>query len=195
MVEKAKRGDIAAFEQLYAFYERSVYSLCLRVTKDRFDAEDLTQEVFLQVYRKVNTFRGESAFGSWLYRVAVNASMMYLRKRQHVQEQPLEVLDIDLSPRFASLRAASFSDPLEHVVLARALGNLSKGSRRIIILHDIQGMTHDEIAEDLGVTANTSKSTLSRAHHKLRDMLAGRGTLAQRQKGAKSCLPARTGHV
>ena len=195
MVEKAKRGDIAAFEQLYASYQRSVYSLCLRVTKDMFDAEDLTQEVFLQVYRKVNTFRGESAFGSWLYRVAVNASMMYLRKRQHVREEPLEAMNADPSSRLSCLRAKRLSDPLEHVVLARALGNLSKGSRRIIILHDIKGLTHDEIAEHLGVTTNTSKSTLSRAHHKLRDVLAGRGVLAGKQNESKFYLQTRDSRV
>src|SRR5258708_5843566 len=100
MIEKIKGGDIAAFEELYNFYERSVYLLCLRLTKNVLDAEDLTQEVFLQVYRKVNTFRGEAAFGSWLYRVAVNVAMMYLRKRQHVEELPLDVLSGDVCPKW-----------------------------------------------------------------------------------------------
>jgi RNA polymerase sigma-70 factor (ECF subfamily) len=175
MIEKVKSGDIAAFEELYNFYERSVYLLCLRLTKNISDAEDLTQEVFLQVYRKVNTFRGEAAFGSWLYRVAINAAMMYLRKRKHVEELPLDVLSEDVCQKWF-LRQVGFnahSDPLDRIALVRALSSLSKGRRNMVILHDIKGMTHDEVAELLGVTANTSKSTLSRAHRKLRDVLIG----------------------
>jgi RNA polymerase sigma-70 factor, ECF subfamily len=177
MIEKVKGGDVAAFEELYKLYERSVYSLCLRLTKDILDAEDLTQEVFLQVHRKVNTFRGEATFGSWLYRVATNASMMYLRKRQHIEELPLELLTDDVSPK-QCLRQSRFntdSDPLERIALVRALSSLSTVRRNMIILHDIKGLTHAEVAEHLGVTANTSKSTLSRARRKLRHALVGDG--------------------
>ncbi len=176
MIEKVKGGDIAAFEQLYNLYERSIYSLCLRLTKDILDAEDLTQEVFLQVHRKVNTFRGEAAFGSWLYRVAMNVSMMHLRKHQHVEEFPLDTLEDEVYPKrfLGQPHSNVFSDPLEHIALVRALSSLSKGRRRAIILHDVKGLTHDEVAERLGVTANTSKATLSRARQKLRDALAGR---------------------
>jgi RNA polymerase sigma-70 factor (ECF subfamily) len=173
MIEKVKGGDIAAFEELYKLYERSVYSLCLRLTRDILDAEDLTQEVFLQVYRKVSTFRGEAAFGSWLYRVAINVSMMYLRKRQHVEELPLELLTDDVCPRQSGLNA--HSDPLERIALVRALSSLSTGRRNMVILHHIKGLTHAEVAEHLGVTANTSKSTLSKARRTLRDALIGGG--------------------
>ena len=177
MIEKIKGGDIAAFEELYRLYERSVYSLCLRLTRDILDAEDLTQEVFLQVYRKINTFRGEAAFGSWLYRVAINVSMMYLRKRQHVEELPLELLTDDISPKqcLGQSRFKAHSDPLERVALVRALSSLSTVRRNMIILHDIKGLTHAEVAEHLGVTANTSKSALSRARRKLRHALLGAG--------------------
>jgi RNA polymerase sigma-70 factor (ECF subfamily) len=174
MVEKVKRGDVAAFEELLAFYEHSVYALCLRLTKNIFDAEDLTQEVFLQVYLKVNTFRGEAAFGSWLYRVAKNVTMMHLRKR-HVEELPFDDLaaDVYANPYIARSQFTDYSDPVERIALVRALSHLSKIRRTTIILHDIKGLAHHEVAKHLGVTANTSKSTLSRAHRKLRDMLAG----------------------
>jgi RNA polymerase sigma-70 factor, ECF subfamily len=178
MIEKVKRGDVAAFEELYKLYESSVYSLCLRLTRDILDAEDLTQEVFLQVHRKVNTFRGDAAFGSWLYRVATNASMMYLRKRQHVEELPLGLLTDDVCPEqcLRQSRRNTDSDPLEHIALVRALSSLSTMRRNMIILHDIKGLTHAEVAEHLGVTANTSKSTLSRARRKLRHALTGDGS-------------------
>jgi RNA polymerase sigma-70 factor (ECF subfamily) len=177
MIEKVKGGDIAAFEKLYGLYERSVYSLCLRLTGNILDAEDLTQEVFLQVHRKINTFRGEAAFGSWLYRIAINASMMYLRKRQNDAEFSLELLTDDVSPK-QCLRQSRFkadSDPLERIALVRALSSLSTVRRNMIILHDIKGLTHAEVAEHLGVTANTSKSALSRAHRTLRQALLGAG--------------------
>ena len=173
MIEKAKHGDVAAFEDLYMFYSRSVYALCFRLTKDILEAEDLTQEVFLQVYRKVNTFRGEAAFGSWLYRVAKNVTMMHLRKR-HIDELPFDDLAADIYPKsYAESSLFVYDpDPVERLALIRALGNLSQSRRKMVILHDIKGMPHHEIAKRLGVTENTSKSTLSRAHQKLRDTLA-----------------------
>ena len=102
MVEKAKNGDISAFADLYTLYKTPVYNLCLRLTRDVLDAEDLTQEVFLQVYRKVNSFRGEAAFGSWLYRVATNVTMMHLR-RGNVDEIPLDVLELPNHPLLESV--------------------------------------------------------------------------------------------
>ncbi len=174
VVEKARDGDRSAFEKLYTFYKTPVYTLCLRLTRNVLDAEDLTQEVFLQVYRKVNTFRGEAAFGSWLYRVATNVTLMHLRKR-HLDERPLDVLE----PENRSISYASppgshdHCGPVEHIALLQAVCGLSKGGRTQILLHDVKGLSHKEVAERLGVSVNTSKSQLHRAHRKLRDILTG----------------------
>ena len=170
VVEKAKNGDITALAELYILYKTPVYNLCLRLTRDVMDAEDLMQEVFLQVYRKLNSFRGEAAFGSWLYRVATNVTMMHLRKRQ-VEEIPLDELELQ------NLECASRSgirdrwDPIERIALLRALCGLSKNRRTLILLHDLKGLSHNEIAQSLGVIASTSKARLHQAHRKLRETL------------------------
>lgn len=175
VVERAKNGDITAFGELYTLYKTPVYNLCFRLTKGAAaDAEDLTQDVFLQVFRKVNSFRGEAAFGSWLYRVATNVAMMHLRKR-HVEEIPIEVLEL----RSRALSSAStpgsrdHCDPVQRVALVRALRGLSRNRRTLILLYDLNGFTHNEVAQCLGVTATTSKARLYQAHRKLRESLTG----------------------
>jgi RNA polymerase sigma-70 factor (ECF subfamily) len=182
VVEKAKGGDAQAFEALYASYKCSVFALCLRLTRDVLDAEDLTQEVFLQVHRKVSSFRGEAAFGSWLYRVAINAAMMHFRKR-HPEELPLDVLEPESFPKPSAWQRESHGqgDPVKHIALVRALGDLSKGRRTLVILHDLKGLTHREVAQRLGVTVNTSRSQLYQAHRKLRDSLADTDMRAHRR--------------
>ena len=175
IVERAKNGDITAFGELYTLYKTPVYNLCFRLTKGAAaDAEDLTQEVFLQVFRKVHGFRGEAAFGSWLYRVATNVAMMHLRKRR-VEEIPIEVLE--LSSRallFASTpRSRDHCDPVQRVALLRALRGLSRNRRTLVFLYDLNGFTHNEVAQCLGVTATTSKARLYQAHRKLRESLTG----------------------
>jgi len=170
VVEKAKNGDITALAELYTLYKTPVYNLCLRLTRDVLDAEDLMQEVFLQMYRKLNSFRGEAAFGSWLYRVATNVTMMHLRKR-HVEEIPFDELELQ------NLECASRSgirdrwDPIEHIALLRALCGLSKNRSTLILLHDLKGLSHNEVAQSLGVTASTSKARLHQARRKLRETL------------------------
>jgi RNA polymerase sigma-70 factor (ECF subfamily) len=175
VVERAKNGDITAFGELYTLYKTPVYNLCFRLTKGATaDAEDLTQEVFLQVFRKVKSFRGEAAFGSWLYRVATNIAMMHHRKRR-VEEVPIEVLEL----RNGALLSASTPgsgdrcDPVKRIALLRALRGLSKNGRTLILLYDINGFTHNEVAQSLGVTASTSKERLYQAHRKLRQSLTG----------------------
>jgi RNA polymerase sigma-70 factor (ECF subfamily) len=165
VVEKAKNGDITAHAELYTLYKTPVYNLCLRLTRNVLDAEDLTQEVFLQVYRKLNSFRGEAAFGSWLYRVATNVAMMHLRKR-HVEKIPLQNLEY-ASPSGIRDRW----DPVERIALLRALCDLSKNRRTLILLHDLKGLSHNEVAQSLGVSASTSKTRLHQAHRKLRETL------------------------
>lgn len=190
VVEKAKSGDITALAELYTLYKTPVYNLCLRLTRDVLDAEDLMQEVFLQVYRKLNTFRGEAAFGSWLYRVATNVTMMHLRKRQ-VEEIPLDELELQ------NLECASRSgirdrwDPTKRIALLRALCGLSKNRRTSILLHDLKGLSHNEIAQSLGVIASTSKARLHQAHRKLRETLGVTDMLPHRPVTHRS-IPQRS---
>jgi len=165
VVEKAKNGDITALAELYTLYKTPVYNLCLRLTRDVLDAEDLMQEVFLQVYRKLNSFRGEAAFGSWLYRLATNVIMMHFRKR-HVDKIPLQ--NLECAPQ-SGIRDRC--DPIERIALLRALCGLSKNTRTLILLHDLKGLSHNEVAQSLGVPASTSKSRLHQAHRKLRETL------------------------
>ena len=165
VVEKAKNGDVTALAELYTLYKTPVYNLCLRLTRDVLDAEDLMQEVFLQVYRKLNSFRGEAAFGSWLYRVATNVIMMHFRKR-HVDKIPLQ--NLECASR-SGIRDRC--DPIERIALLRALCGLSKNTRTLILLHDLKGLSHNEVAQSLGVPASTSKSRLHQAHRKLRETI------------------------
>jgi RNA polymerase sigma-70 factor, ECF subfamily len=194
MVEKVKNGDITAFEELYALYKMPVYGLCQRLTRNVMDAEDLTQEVFLRVYRQVHTFRGEAAFGSWLYRVTTNVVMMHLRKR-HVEKRPLNILELQnqLAQPVSQPGRDYRSDPVKHIALIRALCGLTKNRRTLVFLHDVQGLTHNEVAKSLGVTASTSKSRLYQAHRKLRDALDGADTSAPPPIPPSSTLEQRLG--
>lgn len=170
VVEKAKNGDITALAELYTLYRTPVYNLCLRLTGDVPDAEDLMQEVFLQVYRKLNSFRGEAAFGSWLYRVATNVTMMHFRKR-HLEEIPLDELELQDLECASRCGIRDRWDPIERIALLRALCGLSKNRRTLTLLHDLEGLSHNEVAQSLGVTASASKARLYQAHRKLRETL------------------------
>jgi RNA polymerase sigma-70 factor (ECF subfamily) len=171
-IEEAKGGDPRAFEALYREYSGRVYSLCLRKTNDVGDAEDLTQEVFLQVYRKVNSLRDEVAFKSWLFRVTMNIILMHFRKRRHWASS-LYFLDNETSPILdvSKTLICPACEPAERIALARAIGGLPKCRRTVLVLHDIEGMSHREIAESLGVSLNTAKSNLCRARRQLRGIL------------------------
>ncbi len=176
-IEKARNGDVAGYESLYHLHRRRVYSLCLRFTGNVSDAEDLAQEVFLQVYRKISTFRGDAKFGSWLHRVAVNLALMRFRRRR-----PREVsLNIPQTLKPGPLPSAlrdqfcTRSFLVERVALRRALESLSKARRSVVLLHDVDGFTHGEVGERLGVAAGTSKSQLHKAHVELRGILGHKG--------------------
>lgn len=172
-IERAKQGDAAAFEQLYEMHRRRVYSLCLRMTSNTAAAEDLTQEAFLQLFRKIGTFRGESAFSTWLHRMAVNVVLMQLRKKnlpvvpldettESEEEAPKKELGAPDS------RLASSIDRLE---LKRSIDSLPPGYRTIFVLHDVEGYEHNEIAELVGCSVGNSKSQLHKARLKLRELL------------------------
>ncbi len=162
-------GDVAAFEQLYELHRRRVYSLCLRMVGNVTEAEDLTQEVFLQVFRKVGTFRGEAAFTTWLHRLVVNQVLMHWRKRGVRSEEVIEEGDVGSIARPHPLPL------LDRIALEQAIQRLPPGYRLVFLLHDVEGYEHEEIAAILGCNVGTSKSQLHKARLKLRRLLQGEG--------------------
>jgi len=172
-IERAKQGDAGAFEALYNLHKRRVYSLCLRMTANTAAAEDLTQEAFLQLFRKIGTFRGESAFSTWLHRMAVNVVLMQLRKKG-LNVVPLEETmegeeeSAKKEPGADDIRLAGSIDRLQ---LQQAITELPPGYRMIFLLHDVQGYEHNEIAEMVGCSIGNSKSQLHKARMKLRELL------------------------
>jgi RNA polymerase sigma-70 factor (ECF subfamily) len=174
LVQRAQRCDEHAFATLFQLHKRRVYSVCLQMTKDVADAEDLTQEAFLQVFRSVNSFRGDSAFSTWLHRVAVNTVLMKLRRRK---SPPVLSLDEPVSTEFPSIkRDIGKADPclsgtIDRIALRRAMDELPEGCRQIFDLHEIEGYQHNEIAQMLDCSIGNSKSQLHKAKMKLRDLL------------------------
>jgi len=173
-IRLAQGGDAHGFEQLYGLHCRRVYGLCLRMAGDPTDAEDFTQEAFLQMFRKVHTFRGESSFSTWLHRLTVNVVLMRLRKKRHVEKS----LDAMFEPEEESKVPVEFGAPdlrlsgmLDHLNLDRAIDQLPEGYKEMFILHDVQGYEHKEIAEILGCSIGNSKSQLFKARLRLRELL------------------------
>jgi RNA polymerase sigma-70 factor (ECF subfamily) len=172
-IERAKQGDAEAFETLYDLHKRRVYSLCLRMTANTAAAEDLTQEAFLQLFRKIGTFRGESAFSTWLHRMAVNVVLMQLRKKGLAVVPLEETIETEeespkKEPGAEDVRLAGSIDRLQ---LEHAIANLPPGYRAVFLLHDVQGYEHNEIARLVGCSIGNSKSQLHKARMKLRDLL------------------------
>lgn len=173
-VRRAQKGDEQAFAALFELHKKRVYSVCLLMTKDVAEAEDLTQEAFLQVFRTIATFRGDSAFSTWLYRIAVNTVLMKLRRRK--SPPPLS-LDEPVSPDSPSLRRdVGKADPrlsgvIDRLALQRAIAELPEGCRTIFALHEIDGYQHHEIAQMLECSIGNSKSQLHKAKQKMRDLL------------------------
>jgi RNA polymerase sigma-70 factor, ECF subfamily len=173
-IQKAQAGDGASFELLYALHKRRVYSLCLRMLGNVAEAEDLTQEAFLQLYRKISTFRGDSAFSTWLHRLAVNVVLMHLRKKGLPQvslEETLEPSQEDGPRKDIGARDLTLSGSVDRVTLERAIENLPPGYRLVFVLHDVEGYEHNEIAGMLECSIGNSKSQLHKARMKLRDLL------------------------
>lgn len=173
-IEGAKQGNGECFEFLYSLHKRRVYSLCLRMTGNVEAAEDSTQDAFLQLYRKITSFRGESAFSTWLHRLTVNVVLMQLRKKGLPQVSLEEILapTEEGSPK----KEFGFEDQvlagsIDRVILERIIESLSPGYRIIFVLHDIEGYEHNEIAEMLGCSVGNSKSQLHKARVKLREVL------------------------
>ena len=176
-IERAKQGDAEAFALLYGLHKRRVYSLCLRMTANSAKAEDLTQEAFLQLFRKIGTFRGESAFSTWLHRMAVNVVLMQLRKKS-LPVVPLEetLENEEEAPRKEpGAQDPVLSGSIDRLRLQRAVEALPPGYQRIFVLHDVEGYEHNEIAAMLGCSIGNSKSQLHKARMKLRESLKTNG--------------------
>ena len=162
------RGDLLPFEELFKLHQRRVYAVCLRMTGNTAEAEDLLQEVFIQVFRKLGSFRGESAFTTWLHRLTVNHVLMHFRKRQSRKEQLTE--DGELPEQVIKSRKTSFPI-LDRIALNEAIVKLAPGYRAVFVLHDVEGLQHLEIANLLGCSVGTSKSQLHKARMKMRRLL------------------------
>ena len=171
-IRLAQMGDAAAFERLFRRYGRRVYALCLRMVRNTTEAEDLTQEAFLQLFRKIHTFRGDSLFSTWLHRVSVNVVLMRLRHK-NLTEVPLENANDEEDSYRREIGAPDpvLSGTIDRVNLDRAVGELPPGYRRAFMLHDVEGYEHQEIADILGCSVGNSKSQLHKARMRLRDLL------------------------
>jgi RNA polymerase sigma-70 factor, ECF subfamily len=173
-IERAKQGDAEAFQALYDRHKRRVYSLCLRMTANTAEAEDLTQEAFLQLYRKIATFRGESAFSTWLHRLSVNVVLMHLRKKSLPVvslEETTQGGEDDTPKKDFGAEDLALAGSIDRLQLQRAVDDLPPGYRMIFVLHDIEGYEHNEIADLVGCSIGNSKSQLHKARMKLRDLL------------------------
>lgn len=173
-IASAQEGDGIAFEKLYNLHKRRVYSLCLRMLGNVAEAEDLTQEAFLQLHRKISTFRGDSAFSTWLHRMAVNVVLMHLRKKGLPQvslEETLEPSQEDGPRKDFGTRDLNLSGSIDRVTLERAVEELPPGYRLVFVLHDVEGYEHNEIATMLDCSIGNSKSQLHKARMRLRGLL------------------------
>jgi RNA polymerase sigma-70 factor (ECF subfamily) len=176
VIRQAQQGSAEAFEQLYKKHCKYVYGLCLRMIKNPTEAEDLTQQAFLQLFRKLGTFRGESGLGTWLHKVTVNVVLMHIRRKK-----PTEILveslesanDQDEAPRERGAEDKLLRGAADRISLLRALRKLPRGYKKLFLLHDVAGYEHHEIAEMLGCSLGCSKSQLHRARRRLRQALQG----------------------
>ncbi len=196
IIRLACGGAPHAFEHLYKTHSRRVYGLCLRLAGNPTEAEDLTQEAFLQVFRKIHTFRGESSFSTWLHRLTVNVVLMRLRKKRHREVS----LDATVEPGEEDSRPLiemggpdlRLNGVLDHVNLRHAIDRLPDGCREIFILHDVEGYEHNEIAGILGCSVGNSKSQLFKARLRLRTLLQEvLRSQAREQRESTRSLPVR----
>jgi RNA polymerase sigma-70 factor (ECF subfamily) len=196
LVERAQRGDEQAFAALFELHKKRVYSVCFMMTRDVTDAEDLTQEAFLQVFRTINTFRGNAAFSTWLYRIAVNTVLMKLRR-----QKPRAVFSLDepVSPESPSLvhdigrKDLRLAGTIDRIALLRAIDELPNGCRTVFVLHEVEGCQHHEIARLLHCSVGNSKSQLHKAKLKMRELLFPKRRILRRRatvRGTEEPAPA-----
>lgn len=175
VVKRAQAGDSDAFGSLFHAHKARVYSVCLRMTNNIAEAEDLTQDAFLQVFRKIGTFRGDSAFSTWVHRIAVNTVLMHFRKkslRQVSLDEPYGNSEGGKIRRECGARDRHLAGCVDRVALARAINDLPHGYKTVFLLHEVEGYEHREIAEMLGCSVGNSKSQLHKAKLRIRELLA-----------------------
>jgi RNA polymerase sigma-70 factor (ECF subfamily) len=179
LVQRALRGDADAFSTLFQTHKGRVYAVCLRMTNNTADADDLTQEAFIQAFRKLATFRGESALSTWLHRVAVNTALMHFRRQSTPHASLDQPAGAETSKRELGQHDNRLSCSLDRIALARALEALPAGYRTIFELHEIGGYGHREIAKLLRCSVGNSKSQLHKAKQRIRECLVSRRHLAR----------------
>ncbi len=161
LVRRAKNNDVAAYEALYRRHVGRVFALCRRLTRDQDTAEDLTQDAFVQAWRKLADFRGDSAFGSWLYRIATNLALSYLRSQKNFAQS---LVDEDLPEHRETTDL--------QIGIEQAIAGLPDGARAVFVLYAVEGHTHDEVAALLGIAQGSSKAQLHRARTLLKAALS-----------------------
>ena len=170
LVARCRAGDVEAFETLYREHAARLYTLACRMAGSREDGEDLLQEIFLQAHRKLGSFKGDSSIGTWLYRLALNHCLDYVRSRRAKMNKLTETLDADTSFEPTARR----DTPIARMDLERAVERLPEGCREAFVLHDVEGFDHKEVADLLGIAEGTSKSQVFKARMKLRGFLGRR---------------------
>ena len=173
LVERCRRGELGAFETLYRQHSGRLFSLAVRMLGNPADAEDLLQEIFLSAHRKLESFRGESALGTWLYRLAMNQILDHVRSRAARTGQMTDGLDD--ATVLADATGHRLADrAIARIDLERALAELPEGCRAAFVLHDVEGLEHKEVSEVLGIAEGTSKSQVHKARLRLRGLLRRR---------------------
>ncbi len=170
LTQAAANGNMVAFEEVYSRHHRRVYSICLRMLQNATEAEDLTQDVFIQLHRKIGSFRGDSAFTTWLHRLTVNQVLMHFRKRNVKFEKTTEEGEtpVQIVP---GTENQSRMPVVDKIAIEHAIEQLPNGYRNVFVLHDVEGYEHEEVARILGCSVGTSKSQLHKARLKLRKLL------------------------
>ena len=195
LVKRAQAGDPDAFASLFHNHKARIYSVCLRMTNNTAEAEDLTQDAFLQVFRKLSTFRGDSALSTWLYRIAVNTVLMHFRKkalRQISLDEPYNQDAKQVRREYGS-RDDRLTGSVDRIALARAIKELPDGYRTIFLLHEVEGYEHQEIAELLDCSVGNSKSQLHKAKLRIRELLGSAREEDETRQASRSTSRAKQG--
>ncbi len=197
LVKRAQAGDAEAFAALFHAHKARVYSICVRMTNNTAQAEDLTQDAFLQVFRKLSTFKGNSALSTWLYRIAVNTVLMHFRKKALKQVSLDEPSNHDAKQvkREYGSRDGRLSSSVDRITLTRAIEGLPAGYRKIFLLHEVEGYEHQEIAKLLDCSVGNSKSQLHKAKLRIREFLnhSGQEEMEERAPVQREPAPAHLG--
>jgi RNA polymerase sigma-70 factor (ECF subfamily) len=167
LVARCRRGEMGAFEELYRQHATRLYNLAFRMAGNAADAEDLLQEIFLLAHRKLDSFRGASALGTWLYRLGMNVCLDRLRSKANRQDSATDTLEDQLTASPASLSTSPFS----RLDIERAIQSLPEGARAAFLLHDVEGLDHQEVGQALGISEGTSKSQVHKARMRIRTFL------------------------